>query len=86
MVYLYAGILEKVKDPMDKMAIGEAIGKIDINICMGRVKFDPKTHLSVAGEDYIPTVFYQIWDGKRILLYPEKYSTGTFRLPPWMKK
>jgi len=85
MVYLYAGVLKQVRDPMKKLDIGKAIGRIDTELSMGRLKFDPKTHLSIAGANFIPTVFYQIWHGQRILLYPKKYSNGEFMLPPWMK-
>lgn len=86
MVYLYADALKEVKDPTDKLAIGKAIGRIDKQYSMGRLKFDPKTHLAKAGADFVPTVFYQIWEGKRILLFPTKYAGGEFKLPPWMKK
>lgn len=86
MVYLYADALKKVGDPKKKLEIGQAIGETDREINMGRLKFDPATHLALAGGDYIPTVFYQIWEGERIVLFPKKYSTGEFRLPPWKKK
>jgi branched-chain amino acid transport system substrate-binding protein len=86
MVYLYADVLKKVGDPSKKLAVGKAIGALDVKLSAGRLKFDPKTHLALAGNDYIPTVFYQIWDGERILLSPKEYATGEFRLPPWMKK
>jgi branched-chain amino acid transport system substrate-binding protein len=85
MVYLYADILKQVKDPKNHLAVGKAIGRIDTTLSMGRLKFDPKTHLAISGGDFIPTVFYQIWNGERILLYPKAYSTGEFRLPPWMR-
>lgn len=86
MVYLYADVLKKVGDPSKKLAVGKAIGALDVKLSAGRLKFDPKTHLALAGNDYIPTVFYQIWDGERVLLSPKEYSTGEFRLPPWMKR
>ena len=84
MVYLYAAALEKVKDPKNRLAIGKAIGESETKTCMGHLKFDPNTHLAMAGNEYIPTVFYQIWDGERILLNPNEFATGEFRLPPWM--
>jgi branched-chain amino acid transport system substrate-binding protein len=39
----------------------------------------------VQGDDAIPIQFFQLWDGKRVLFYPAAYSTGEFRMPPWMK-
>jgi len=86
MVHLYADALKKVGDPKKKLEIGKAIGQMDKKISMGRIKFDPANHLSMSGSNFVPTVFYQIWEGKRILLYPDEYSNGTFNLPPWMKK
>jgi branched-chain amino acid transport system substrate-binding protein len=85
MVYLYADALAKVKDPAEKLEISRVISNNDSMTSLGRLKFDHKTHLATAGEEFIPTVFYQIWEGERFLLFPKKYSNGTFRLPPWMK-
>jgi branched-chain amino acid transport system substrate-binding protein len=33
----------------------------------------------------VPIQFYQIWEGERVLFYPELYATGEFQQPPWMK-
>jgi len=52
---------------------------------MGRVRFDPATHLAVQSNDGIPIQFYQIDDGSRVLFYPPVYATGEFREPDWMK-
>jgi branched-chain amino acid transport system substrate-binding protein len=35
---------------------------------------------------HIPVTFFQIWDGKRVLVEPDKYANGEFKLPPWMSK
>jgi len=50
------------------------------------MQFDPKTHLAVQDDQHVPILFFQIWDGKRVLISPAQYSTGEFQLPPWMKK
>jgi branched-chain amino acid transport system substrate-binding protein len=84
-IYLYADALKKVGNPMDKLAIGRALGQTDKIVAEGRLKFDPKTHLALQGDDYIPLQFFQLWHGQRILLTPKKWATGTFHLPPWMK-
>lgn len=86
MIYIYADALKKVKDPADHKAIAAAIGATDKNTAEGRLKFDPKTHLAMQGDDFFPAQFYQIQDGKRILISPERYADGAFRLPPWIKQ
>lgn len=85
-VYLYADALEQVGDPTDREAIGEALAATDKQTAMGRVRFDPQTHLAVQGEDGIPILFFQLWEGDRVLFSPEAYATGEFRLPPWMSE
>ncbi len=84
MVYLYADVLKKVGNPSDYAAISAELAKTDKEMVHGRVKFDPKTHLSLQGGDYLPIQFYQIWEGDRLTIYPEKYATGAAQLPPWM--
>lgn len=86
MTNIYFDALKKVGDPTDHEAIGKAIGQTDKKVAEGTIKFDPKTHLSIQGENYIPITFFQIQDGKRLLIRPAQYATGEFMLPPWMKK
>lgn len=86
MIWIYLDALKKVGDPTNHKAIAAAIGATDKLTAMGQVKFDPKTHLSLQDNDHIPITFFQIWDGKRILISPPQYATGEFRLPPWMKQ
>jgi len=85
MAYIYADALGKVGDPAKRLEIGQAIGATDKQTAQGRVVFDPATHLAKQGDDFIPIQFYQIWDGERVLFSPEKYKTGDFKMPPWMK-
>lgn len=82
---LYADALEAVGDPADRLAIGEWIGAADKQTAMGRLRFDPETHLAVQGDDGIPLQFFQIVDGERILFSPDEYATGSFMTPPWME-
>lgn len=84
-VMLYAEALEAVGDPTDKLAIGEYIGNVTKKIAGGNLSFDPDTHLAVQGDDAIPLQFFQIQDGKRVLIAPEAYKTGEFVTPAWMK-
>jgi len=85
MVKMYAEALAKVGDPANWSAISKTLGETDMNISAGRLKFDPKNHLAMQGDDYIPITFWQIWQGKRYLLTPEQYSDGKFKLPAWIK-
>jgi branched-chain amino acid transport system substrate-binding protein len=83
-VELYATCLEEVGDAADRLAIGECLGNLDVMTPSGRMKFDPETHLAMFGADLQPLLFYQIWEGERILIDPEAFADGEFRLPPWM--
>jgi len=83
-VMIYAAALESTGDPENRLAIGAAIGASDTQTAMGRVRFDPATHLAVQSNDGIPIQFYQIDEGKRVLFYPPIYATGEFREPAWM--
>lgn len=85
MVYLYADVLKTVGDPMNYAAASAELAKTDKQMAHGRVKFDPKTHLSVQGEGYLPIQFYQIWNGNRVTIYPSQYATGKSQTPPWIK-
>lgn len=85
MVYLYADLLKTVGSPSDYAAMSAELAKTDKIMSHGRVKFDPATHLSMQGDDYLPIQFYQIWDGQRVVIYPEQYATGKTQTPPWIK-
>lgn len=85
MVYLYADMLKAVGDPTDYKAMSAELAKTDKVMSHGRVKFDPATHLSMQGDDFLPIQFYQIWDGKRVVIYPDKYATGAVNTPAWIK-
>lgn len=86
MVYVYADALAKVGDPSKHAEIGEAIGKTDKNTVMGRLAFNPESHCAREGDEFVPTVFYQIWDGNRHILHPRKIADAEMKLPPWFKK
>jgi branched-chain amino acid transport system substrate-binding protein len=86
MVYVYADALAKVGDPANHAEIGAAIGKTEKNTVMGRLAFDPENHCAREGDEFVPTVFYQIWEGERYIIYPKEKAQADFRLPPWIKK
>lgn len=84
-IMLYAEALRSVGDPDDMTAIGEFIGESDTQQASGRIVFDQKTHLATEGDDYVPIQSFQFQNGKKVLVGPEKYKTGTFQVPPWMR-
>ena len=85
-VMIYVDALKKVGKPDDHAAIGAALGSTDKQTALGRIVFDPATHLAKQGDDYVPLQFYQLRQGERVMLSPPVYATGTFELPPWMSK
>ena len=83
-VMIYATCLEEVGDPTDRVAIGECIGGLEMETLAGFLTFDQETHLAIQGPEYYPIQFYQIWEGERIQLEPDRFATGTFQVPPWL--
>lgn len=86
MAHLYFDALRDVGDPTDHEAIGNAIGKQTRETAAGLIEFDPATHVARQSDDHIPVSFWQIWEGERLLVGPEKYSAAEFRRPPWMSE
>lgn len=86
MTNMYFDALKQVGDPKKHEEIGKAIGAMTKETVAGTIKFDPKTHVALTGNDYVPTSFWQIVDGKRVLVGPAKYANGAFVAPPWVKK
>ncbi len=84
-VMIYARCLEEVGDPTDRLAIGECIGSLETETLAGYLTFDQVTHLALQGDEYYPMQFYQIWEGERFQLEPDRFATGEFRVPPWME-
>jgi branched-chain amino acid transport system substrate-binding protein len=84
-MYVYFDAVKKAGDPADHKAVEKALSETDKQIASGRLKFDQATHLAMQGDDFIPITFFQIWDGERILISPEKYATGVFKTQPWMQ-
>ena len=82
---LYFDALRSGIEPSDHAGVMKALSETDKQVVAGRLKFDPATHLAMQGDDYIPITFFQIWDGNRVLISPEKYATGTFKTQPWMQ-
>ncbi|MGB0901750.1 ABC transporter substrate-binding protein [Halocynthiibacter sp.] len=84
MTNMYFAALEQVGDPTDHDAIGTAIGETQVETVAGNIEFNPETHVALQSNDHIPVSFWQIWEGERVLVGPEQYTNGDFRLPPWV--
>jgi branched-chain amino acid transport system substrate-binding protein len=84
-VMLYALCINKGNDPADHLAIGKCIGGLDVDTPSGRIAFDPKTHLARQGDDYMPTIFYQVVEkGGKAIVSPDFYADQKFTQPYWM--
>jgi len=82
---LYALCINKGTDPTDHPAMGNCIGNLDVDTPSGRIAFDPKTHLARQGDDYMPTIFYQVVEkGGKTIISPDFYAQATFKQPYWM--
>ncbi|MEO0678887.1 MAG: ABC transporter substrate-binding protein [Pseudomonadota bacterium] len=86
MTNLYFNALREVGDPTDREAIGEAIGRQKQETVAGNIEFDPATHVALQSNDHVPVSFWQIQDGARVMVGPEKFSAGEFQVPPWMSQ
>jgi branched-chain amino acid transport system substrate-binding protein len=85
-VQIYAECLNQVGDASDRLAIGKCLGELEIMTPAGNLKFDPETHLAIQGDEYMPILFYQIWDGERFIISPDQYASAEFRMPSWMEE
>lgn len=86
MTTIYFDALRKVGDPTDHTAIGKALGQTKRAITAGNLEFDPKTHVAKYGLNHVPVTFFQLQDGKGVMISPEKFKSGSFKTPSWMKK
>ncbi len=86
MTTVYFDALEKVGDPTDHTAIGKAIGDTKRAVVSGYLEFDPETHVARQSNDHVPVTFFQLQDGKGVMIAPDKYKNGSFKTPVWMSK
>lgn len=85
-VELYKKAVCEVADPTDHLAVGEWIGKAKMDSALGTIEFDQSTHLALQDADHMPILFYQIGpNGERVLIWPDNYKDGEFRVPPHFK-
>ena len=86
MTNIYFDALKQVGDPADHDAIGKAIGQTKRPVTSGFLEFDPATHVAIQSNDHIPVTFFQLQDGKPVMIAPEKFKNGSFKTPAWMSE
>jgi branched-chain amino acid transport system substrate-binding protein len=70
---------------IDQRAIAKAILDDVYHGVTGVYDFDPKDQYTKIGYENVPMHFYQIQDGKHVLLYLDDHPVGEFKTPPWIK-
>jgi branched-chain amino acid transport system substrate-binding protein len=52
----------------------------------GFYEFTTDDQQAKSGDDFIPSLWYQVQAMKRAVTFPEKYQEAEYVLPPWIKK
>ena len=63
-------------------AISQCIGGLEMETLAGFLTFDQETHLAIQGPEFYPVQFYQLWEGERIQIEPNRFATGDSRYHP----
>jgi branched-chain amino acid transport system substrate-binding protein len=69
----------------DGRKVTEALLKIKYKGNCGVHVYDSKNHEVKSGEEYIPTLVYQIQNKKDVIIWPKEYSQGKFQIPVFIK-
>jgi branched-chain amino acid transport system substrate-binding protein len=75
----------KIAGVTDGRKLADALLKTKHQGTCGVHAYNPKNHEVLSGEDYIPTLVYQIQKQKDVIIWPSKYSQGKFQLPTYVK-
>jgi len=51
----------------------------------GVYKFNPPDQQALYGDDYLPTLWYQIQNGANVVVGSDRFKKGDVILPPWIK-
>jgi branched-chain amino acid transport system substrate-binding protein len=84
-VMVWANAVKKV-GKIDQRAIVQAILGTEYQGITGKYTFNPNDHYAKTGYGNVPMHFYQIQDGKQVLLYLGDHQVGQFKNPPWVKQ
>ena len=91
-VMLYLKSVEAAGGTGDRKAVCKAILASKHNGVCGAYRFDPADQTAIpypdvakTPDDGLPHLFFQIQDGKQVLMSPDPFTTGKFQLPGWIK-
>jgi branched-chain amino acid transport system substrate-binding protein len=70
---------------IDQRAIAKAILGSDYNGVTGKYAYNAEDQYVKTGYENVPMHFYQIQNGKHVLLYLDDQPLGKFMTPPWLK-
>ena len=70
---------------IDQRAIAKAIINSEYKGVTGVYTYNASDQYAKTGYENVPMHFYQIQDGKHILLFLDDQAIGKFRLPSWIK-
>jgi branched-chain amino acid transport system substrate-binding protein len=76
----------KAAGSVDGRKVADALLKIKYKGNCGVHAYNPKNHEVMSGEEYIPTLVYQIQKQKDVIIWPAEYRQGKFQLPAYIKK
>lgn len=84
-IYLIADAANRAKS-LETKALIKALEGTDYLGTQGRYVFDKKNHDTTIGTEFVSFLVTQ-WQegGKWEVLWPEKFATGKFANPPWLK-
>lgn len=83
-VNLWAAAVKKVGKTDDYVAIGEAMKSLNYKGVQGNYTFEPG-NIVPATDEGLPMFFFQVQDGKLVLLKAGTKDQGTFVTPSWLK-
>jgi branched-chain amino acid transport system substrate-binding protein len=83
-VNVWAQAVRKV-GKIDQHEIAKAILDNVYRGVTGAYAFNKQDQYGKTGFDNVPMHFYQIQDGKHVLLFLDDHSVGKFKTPPWIK-
>jgi branched-chain amino acid transport system substrate-binding protein len=82
-VFMWVQAVQKAGS-LDQKAVATAQEGLQYTGLDGTYVYD-QNHIAKAGEDYLPTLTYQIWNSQYMFVDPEKWAVAPFKVPPWMQ-
>lgn len=90
-VMFYLEAVVKAGDPKDYAAVSDAIRAMNYRGVCGTYVIDPADNTAVPYPDAtddpekgLPHLYFQIQDGKQMVIGPDPFVQSEFQLPPWL--